>query len=243
MLAQIGWRGGLVDGGDKSYRRLVVRAMYDDPLPLRVILLDGGTGTAKTQILQHLAQMGQQVLDLEGMAQHRGSLLGGMGGGQPSQKAFESRIAMALADMDPALPVFIEAESNKIGARIVPPSVWQAMLRAAHVRVSAPLDARAAYLVEAYQDLLQDAAALDDKLSVLARFHGHERVAAWQNLAAQGAFTDLAAALVQHHYDPSYGRSSRRAGAPVMKLSLPALSPKDLRQAAAQIATLSGTSP
>ncbi|WP_420567805.1 tRNA 2-selenouridine(34) synthase MnmH [Thalassovita sp.] len=239
ILAQIGWRVGLIDGGYKSYRRLVVRAMYDDPLPLRVILLDGGTGTAKTRILGHLAEMGQQVLDLEGLAQHRGSLLGGMAGGQPSQKAFESRIAMALVDMDPARPVFIEAESYKIGARILPPSLWRAMLGAAHVHVSAPLQARADYLVEAYADLMQDAAVLDDKLGVLAQFHGHEAIAKWRELSAKGAFADLAADLVQHHYDPSYRRSSRRAGAPLLGLNLPSLKTPDLKDAAAQIAALS----
>ena len=235
ILAQIGWRVGLVEGGYKTYRRLVVQAMYDDPLPLGLILLDGGTGTAKTRLLAYLAAQGEQVLDLEAMAQHRGSLLGGQPEGQPSQKAFESRVAMALADMNPDRPVYVEAESNKIGARIIPPSVWQAMLAAQHIQIEAPLEARARYLVESYDDLLQDARLLDEKLSVLSRFHGHEMVASWRLMARQGAFEPLAAALVEHHYDPSYRRSSRRAGAPLMSLAMSSLGETALQDAAAQI--------
>lgn len=235
ILAQIGWRVGLIDGGYKSFRRLVVQAMYDQPIAPRVILIDGGTGTAKTRLLHHLAQQGQQVLDLEGLAQHRGSLLGGMPGGQPSQKAFESRVAMALAGMDATRPVFVEAESNKIGTRIVPPTLWKAMLRADHIRVQAPLNVRARYLVDTYAQLLDDAPALDAKLSVLARFHGHDQAGDWRQMASDRAFVPLAAQLVAQHYDPSYRRSSRRASDPLAVLDLAALDDPTLAQAATRI--------
>lgn len=235
ILAQIGWRVGLIEGGYKSYRRLVVKAMYEDPIVPRLILLDGGTGTAKTRLLDHLAQQGQQVLDLEGMAQHRGSLLGGMPGGQPAQKSFESRVAMALATMDPDRPVFVEAESNKIGSRIIPPSLWQAMIQSDHIRVEAPLEARAKYLVETYGDLLADGAALDQKLSVLARFHGHEQADAWRKMAKEKAFPALASELVEKHYDPTYRRSSRRASAPLSVQGLARLDDAALAQAAERI--------
>ncbi|WP_319826515.1 tRNA 2-selenouridine(34) synthase MnmH [Thalassovita sp.] len=235
ILAQIGWRVGLIDGGYQAYRRLVHRALYETPLAPRVILVDGGTGTAKTRLLQHLVQQGQQVLDLEGLAQHRGSLLGDMPGGQPSQKTFESRVAAALAAMDPARPLFVEAESNKIGARIVPPMLWRAMLAADHIRIEAPLEARARYLVQVYADLLTDAQALDQKLAVLARFHGHEQADAWRDMARTGQYELLAAQLVAQHYDPSYRRSSRRAAAPLSVLHLPALDEAALSAAAARI--------
>ena len=211
----------------------LARAMAISP---RLILLEGGTGTAKTAVLQHLQGQGQQVLDLEAMAQHRGSVLGGRPGGQPAQKMFESRIAMALAGMDAARPVFLEAESNKIGARIIPPMLWQAMLRAEHVRIQAPLRARADYLVENYSDLLADPALLIEKLEALAQFHGHAQVQAWQAMARAAQFQPLAEALIRQHYDPGYRRASRRAGAPRMVVELPGLSPQDLAQAAARIA-------
>lgn len=237
ILAQIGWRVGLIEGGYKSYRRLVVQAMYNDPLPHRLILLDGGTGTAKTRILAYLAAQGEQVLDLEALARHRGSLLGDRPGGQPSQKTFESGVAMALAGMDPRRPVFVEAESNKIGARIVPPSLWQAMLGADHVRVDAPLAARATYLVETYGELLQESEVLDEKLAILSRYHGRDRVEAWRQMARDQAFKPLAEELVQVHYDPSYRRSSRRAGPPLFDLTMATLDEPALQEAAFRIAS------
>ncbi|SEP54842.1 tRNA 2-selenouridine(34) synthase MnmH [Thalassovita taeanensis] len=235
ILGQVGWRVGLIDGGYRSYRRLVVQALYDAPVVPRLVLIDGGTGTAKTRLLHHLAQAGAQVLDLEGMAEHRGSLLGGWPGGQPSQKMFESRLAMALVRLDPTRPVFVEAESNKIGRLIVPPSLWQAMLKADHLRVEAPIAVRAAYLVQAYGDILSDAEALCARLAPLARYHGHAQVEAWQALARQGEFAALAADLVQVHYDPGYLRSSRRANAPLAVLELAALDDAALAAAVPQI--------
>ena len=130
--------------------------------------------------------MGAQVIDLEGLARHRGSLLGGMGG-QPSQKAFETALAMEVAALDPARPVVIEAESSKVGDLIVPPTVWKAMIGAERVEVAAPVAARAEYLARAYADLTADAGVLAATLGTLRPMQGAERVAAWQGLGGCGA--------------------------------------------------------
>ncbi len=229
ILAQVGWRVELIEGGYKSYRRLVVSALYDDPLPHRLILLDGGTGTAKTRVLARLAGAGAQVIDLEEMAAHRGSLLGGRPGGQPAQKAFESRLAMALARLDPARPVFVEAESNKIGRLILPPSLWQAMMAADHVTLDAPLAARARYLCRAYADLLADVDLLCAKLAHLKTYHGAERIDLWQGMARAGDFEALAADLVARHYDPRYIKAQSRQGrAPLAQIALDGLEDSDL---------------
>lgn len=235
ILAQIGWRVSLIEGGYKAYRRLVVQMLYDQPLPHRLVLIDGGTGTGKTDLLAVLAERGVQVLDLEALANHRGSLLGGRGGGQPSQKAFESQLAMALAKMDPARPVLVEAESAKIGRIRIPPSVWQAMLGADHFRLEVPLVARARYLAAAYMDVIGDMDELCARLSHLAPFHGHETVARWQMMARNGDHIALSSELVEVHYDPSYRRSSRRAGDPLEVLSLTDLAAEDLQMAAARL--------
>jgi tRNA 2-selenouridine synthase len=144
ILEQIGWRVQVLDGGYKTYRRLVTAALYDAPFPVPVVLLDGGTGSAKTDILHRVSAMGGQVLDLEGMAGHRGSIFGGAGA-QPSQKLFETRLAMGMAALDPARPVLIEAEANRIGAIRLPPALWAAMVAAPRIALSAPVAARAAY--------------------------------------------------------------------------------------------------
>ncbi|MCI2397772.1 tRNA 2-selenouridine(34) synthase MnmH [Aliiroseovarius subalbicans] len=235
ILAQVGWRVDLIDGGYKSFRRLVVETLYEQPLALRLILIDGGTGTAKTRLLEHLENQGAQVLDLEAMAAHRGSLFGPVAGGQPSQKSFESTLAMAMATLDPTRPVFIEAESNKIGRITLPPSLWAAMIGAEQIRLSAPLSARAGFLVTAYPDLLQDPARLTQTLDQLRRYHGHDQVSAWKSLADAGQYEALARALVATHYDPRYARVSRRKGPPLMQLELPDLSEATLADTAARI--------
>ena len=209
LLSEIGWRSQTVKGGYTSFRRLVKASLYDDPLAHRFILLDGYTGTAKTEILPRLQARGVQVLDLEGFAAHRGSLLGDMPGGQPSQKAFETRFAAALSKLDPARPIVVEAESSKIGQIVLPASVWAAMLAAPRVVIQAPESARAAYLAKAYREVIADPQVVATKLEPLRRLRGHATVDRWIALSQAGALVDLSHALMVDHYDPSYAKSRR----------------------------------
>lgn len=166
----------MIEGGYRTYRRLVVDMLHRAPLPHRLMLIDGGTGTAKTRLLHHIAAAGGQVLDLEGLASHRGSLFGMVGEEQPSQKAFESGIAMALTRLDPARVTFVEAESSKVGDLLVPPSLWKAMLASPYVEVTAPIAARAEHLVTSYPDIVDDADRLARTLDRLVKYHGREVV-------------------------------------------------------------------
>jgi len=209
ILREVGWRVETLEGGYRSFRRAVVFALYDEAFPCRLVLLDGNTGTAKTAVLARLKVKGAQVIDLEGLARHRGSLLGGMGG-QPSQKAFETALAMEVATLDPARPVVIEAESSKVGDLVVPPAVWKAMVAAERVEVAAPVAARAEYLARAYGDLTADVGTLSEILASLRSMQGAERVAAWQGLAAAGRFEELAGELCVEHYDPRYAKHRAR---------------------------------
>ncbi len=237
ILAQIGWRVETLEGGYRAWRRLVARAMHDTPLPHRVVLLDGDTGTAKTDLLQRLAARGQQVLDLEGLARHRGSVFGAVNGAQPAQKAFEGAVALALEAMDPARPVLVEAESSRIGALQVPPALWTAMRAAPRIRLSAPVEERARYLVRAYGDLTADPARLETVLNGLRRLQGHARVDAWIELARAGRFEALAGELIARHYDRAYARSTqRRAAVPDAEVALPRLDEAGLDAGAARIA-------
>lgn len=235
IFGQIGWRVDTIAGGYRAYRRLVVDMLYDTPLAPPVVLIDGGTGTAKTRLLAHLADADGQVIDLEGMAQHRGSVFGPVGGGQPSQKAFESRLAMALTRLDPARPVYVEAESSKIGDIVLPPSLWQAMLAAPRIGLSAPLAARAAHLAQDYADLTADPARLAAVLDKLIRYHGHAQVDAWKALADEGAFAALAEDLIRVHYDPRYARQSRHGAQRLAGFDLPDLSDDSLAATARAI--------
>lgn len=211
ILSQVGWRTAVLAGGYRTYRRHVSASLYDAELPIEVVLLDGPTGSGKTELLAMLARRGVQTLDLEGLAAHRGSLFGAMPGrSQPSQKMFESHLLSALEAIDPARPVLIEAESSKIGERMIPPALWRRMEVAPRISLSAPAEARADYLVSAYHDITRDSAALDDVLARVPDRPGRKRLTEWRALAEAGEFRSLALALVELHYDPAYRRSSRK---------------------------------
>ncbi len=233
ILKQVGWQADRLQGGYRAYRRLVVRALYETPLHSPVVLIDGGTGTAKTRLLTALADQGAQVVDLEGLARHRGSLFGGTDTPQPAQKGFETALALALRDLDPARPLFVEAESSKIGRINLPPMLWKAMRAGRRVRLSAPLAARVAHLLEAYGDMIAAPERLDAVLDRLVRFHGHEQVDAWRALVASGAYAQLASELIERHYDPRYRRSE--ADNDDFNLPLEDLSQASLESAAARI--------
>lgn len=228
ILAQVGWRVELLAGGYKAWRALVVDALYNQPVRAPMVVLDGNTGTAKTDLLALLAARGMQVIDLEGLARHRGSLFGAMPGGQPSQKGFETALAMALARLDPSRPVVIEAESSKVGDCRLPPELWKAMQAAPRIAIAAPVAARAEYLVRAYGDLVQDSARLAQVIGMLRSQHATAAIEAWQAMAKAGAFHDLAADLMVSHYDPRYAKHRARMDVPLVEVVAPGLAPGDL---------------
>ena len=220
ILTQVGWRTDVLAGGYQTYRRAVVTALYERALPHRFILLDGDTGTAKTEILHLVAARGGQVLDLEGLANHRGSVLGPRPGGQPSQKMLESRLVAALARLDPARPVLVEAESSKVGNLLVPPAVWQTMRAAPRLRLQASTEERARYLARAYADVAADRAELKRILSLLVRLQGHDRVNRWKAMVDDGEFVVLAHDLITRHYDSRYATARSDAGEPAARLDV-----------------------
>jgi tRNA 2-selenouridine synthase len=235
ILSQIGWRVETIAGGYKAWRALVVREVYDTPLRAPLVVLDGNTGSAKTEILNLLPAHGVQVIDLEGLAHHRGSLFGAIGP-QPSQKAFENRLAQALAALDPSRPVVVEAESSKIGNCRLPPEIWKAMTRAPRVALSATPMARARYLTTAYGDMIADSARLVSVIDRLRPAHAQEVIAEWQAMAGAGAYVDLAASLMARHYDPRYAKHRARIEVPMVEVDAGDLTPATLPATAANVA-------
>ena len=231
ILAQIGWRVEVLDGGYRSYRRLVSRRLYEAPLGLRLIVIDGGTGSGKTELLHRIAAAGGQIVDLEGLARHRGSNFGAMPGGQPSQKMFESRLVQVLDRLDPNRPVFVEAESNAIGRLRVPPSLWTAMGRAETIRLDAHPAARGRFLTTTYPDLTDDADLLARRIDTLRPYHSGDRIAAWHAMAADGRHAEMARDLIEQHYDRRY-RDNSGGRTDVGRIDLGALAEADLVRAA-----------
>ncbi|MHB8285875.1 MAG: tRNA 2-selenouridine(34) synthase MnmH [Caulobacteraceae bacterium] len=241
VLDQIGWRTTLITGGYKTYRAGVTAALYEEAAaPLRLVLLDGNTGSAKTEILHRLPGVGVQMLDLEGLAGHRGSLFGGVSGQpQPSQRLFESRLYAALAQLDPARPIVVEAESSRIGDRAIPSGFWRAMTSAPRIEIHASQAERARYLARTYLDIGADVAALEEAIARLPRHHSHQQKQDWRDMARTGQVEPLAHGLIAAHYDPAYARSAgASAHASLGVITLDRLDPDQQQSAAEQIARL-----
>jgi tRNA 2-selenouridine synthase len=238
VLSQVGWRVGLLQGGYKTYRRRVTAALYDSGTTLNAVLLAGETGSGKTELLAMLRQRGVQTLDLEALANHRGSLFGAdPNTPQPSQKMFESRLLAAIEGLDPDAPTVIEAESSRIGALFLPPLIWKAMERAPRLEIHAPAAARASYIAATYSDFAADADRLSAALNALPHHHSREDRASWRALAENGETEALARALIDAHYDPAYRRSATKgAGQMLARLALNDLSPVELNRTADEAA-------
>ncbi|MHB1086018.1 MAG: tRNA 2-selenouridine(34) synthase MnmH [Thiobacillus sp.] len=208
ILQKIGFAAMQLDGGYKAYRRHVVSELASLPSRFAYRVVCGPTGSGKSRLLQALEREGAQVLDLEALAAHRGSLLGALPDQpQPLQKFFESAIWFALTQFDPARPVFVESESKKIGALRVPDALITAM-RASHcVRLEVPLPVRVKLLIEDYAHFLDGAELINSQLAHLTSLRGHETVTAWQTLANQKSWDQLVATLLEQHYDPAYFKS------------------------------------
>ncbi len=239
ILKQIGWRVELVEGGYKAWRGLVVEDLTRPPVA-PVVVLDGNTGSAKTAILLAAAAQGAQVIDLEGLANHRGSIFGARPGGQPAQKGFEGRLAVALTALDPTRPVLVEAESSKIGDINLPKGIWAAICAAPRIRIVAPLPARADYLARAYADVAADRAELAALIDRLRPFHAAEVIEGWQAFAAAGDLAPLAGDLMARHYDPRYEKHRARHGAAGAVIAAPSLLPEALPGLAAQVMAAAG---
>jgi tRNA 2-selenouridine synthase len=211
VLFRIGWAARQLEGGYRAYRRQVLQDLLELPARFAFRVVCGKTGSGKSRLLQQLAQTGAQVLDLEQLAHHRGSLLGSMPGlPQPSQKMFETRIWSALRGMRSDAPVFIESESRKVGDLRVPDALIAAMRAAPCVRVELSIAERVKLLRDEYVHFEQEPQQLAAQLDCLLSRHGRARIEEWKALAAAGKWDEMVERLLREHYDPAYVSSMSR---------------------------------
>jgi len=242
VLREIGWEAATLEGGYRAYRREVVRQLEALPARLRFEVICGATGSGKSRLLEALAARGAQVLDLEAIARHRGSVLGDLPGDpQPSQKMFDSLVWDRLRRYDPAKPVYVESESKKIGQLQVPGALLERMRASPCIRVEAPVEARVRFLIEEYRHFLEDPAALKKQLACLRDLYGAGVLERWFAQVDARDWNELVAELLVKHYDPAYRRSMlknyRDSGdAPVLELT--DVTPQALARAAADLRTL-----
>lgn len=243
VLREIGWRAVQLEGGYREFRRLVIDALARLPQGLSFRVLSGRTGSGKSRLLGALEREGYQVLDLEALAAHRGSVLGTLPDAlQPSQKGFESALWDRLRGFDPQRPVFVEAESRRIGALHLPDALIERMRAAPVFTLEADLPVRTALLLDEYRHLVDDPPRLFAQLECLRHLHSRETLAGWRALAEADDWARFVAALLEQHYDPAYDRSmfrnyaSEASGGRVVRLD--GSDEAALREAARRIAAL-----
>ncbi|WP_028102783.1 tRNA 2-selenouridine(34) synthase MnmH [Pseudoduganella violaceinigra] len=238
VLAKIGWPVVQLDGGYKAFRGAINTDLEKTPeLDFRVIC--GTTGSGKTRLLDTLEAIGAQVLDLEQLAAHRGSVLGNIPcQPQPSQKAFETSIWDRLRRYDPRLPVFVEAESRKVGSLRVPGALMERMRASPCIAMQVSREDRVKLLIEDYQHFACNAPALNAQLEFLVQLHGRERIERWQSMSTAGEMPALVDELLVDHYDPAYLKSIHRNFVQydkAIEIALPDISPASFLAAARKL--------
>jgi tRNA 2-selenouridine synthase len=211
ILAKIGWHVIQLDGGYKEYRRQVTALIERQAANLNFRVVCGTTGSGKSRLLETLARQGAQVLDLEQLAAHRGSVLGNLPSEpQPSQKMFESRIWQVLRQYSPERVVFVESESKKVGNLRVPETLMDKIRASACIALTTDTSLRVDLLMEDYEHFVVDPQLLGEQLTHLTSLHGHEKIKRWQSMALAGDMHLLVHELLVQHYDPAYLRSIDR---------------------------------
>lgn len=244
VLSRVGWRPVLLEGGYKAFRHQVIGDLERLPPGLRFHVIAGRTGCGKSLLLGELARQGAQVLDLEALAKHRGSVLGRLPGTtQPPQRRFESLLWEALRAFDSARPVFVESESRRIGTCHLPEALMNAIRSGNCLKVEARIDTRVELLMREYGHFIEEPESLEQHLGFLIPLHGHATISKWRSMLGARDWPALVSELLVTHYDPAYERSMARnysGFAVAQRVELADSTPKSLELAALELLRVGG---
>ncbi len=240
VLSQIGWASHQLEGGYKAYRQDTLQKLTEFPARYTFQVICGPTGCGKSRLLSAIEAAGHQVLDLETLASHRGSVLGRLPDQpQPSQKWFDSILLQSLQRFDPSRPVYVEAESNRIGFITLPEALCRAMHESACLFLEVPLAERVRFLLEDYRFYCDAPDRLVTQLDILKPLYGKSRLERWSLMAQTGELAPLVEELLTQHYDPAYFRSMHHHYtrlAQARRITLHDVSPASLLQATRELA-------
>jgi tRNA 2-selenouridine synthase len=208
ILNRIGWKAKQLEGGYQGFRRKVIDGLEEAAKQYTFQVVCGMTGSGKTRILQEAQKLGSQVLDLEALAIHRGSVLGNEPNiEQPSQKGFETELWNAFRTLDPNKPVLVESESKKVGGVHIPDALMEKIRNGACIELRSSTQTRVSWLIREYHHFLSDTDNFKAKLALLTAHYGKVQIAKWNEAIDAGHFPELVEELLVKHYDPSYQSS------------------------------------
>lgn len=208
ILNRIGWKAMQLQGGYQGFRRTVIDGLEQAAKQFSFQVICGMTGSGKTRVLQEARSYGAQVLDLEALAIHRGSVLGNEPNlEQPSQKGFETALWDAIRSLDPSKPVLVESESKKVGGVHIPDALMEKIRNGACIELRSSAQTRVSWLIREYHHFLSDTKNFKQKLALLTAHYGKAQIAQWNEAIDAGQFPELVEELLVKHYDPSYQSS------------------------------------
>ena len=208
ILNRIGWKAMQLDGGYQGFRRAVIDGLDDAATKFNFQVICGMTGSGKTRVLQEAKNYGAQILDLEALAIHRGSVLGNEPNiEQPTQKGFETALWNALRKLDPTKPVLVESESKKVGGVHIPDALMEKIRSGDCIELRSSAQTRVSWLIREYHHFLTDTDNFKAKLALLTAHYGKVQIAKWSEAIDAEQFSELVEELLIKHYDPSYQSS------------------------------------
>ncbi len=213
VLSAVGWKVFFINDGYKAYRNHVIESIEQffthSEIQLRVI--SGYTGSGKTHLLESLRQQGAQVLDLESLANHKGSIFGSINqGAQPSQRKFENLLLEASRKLSHKQPIFVEAESNKIGQIYCPAPLWLAMKAATVYEIQLPIQERVKCILSDYSFFTNNPAMVLKLVERLRSLRGGVLVEHWQSLIKQQNWNAFTRSILEEHYDKAYQQAGKQ---------------------------------
>jgi tRNA 2-selenouridine synthase len=209
VLSEVGWRTYQLSGGYKEYRNDIIKYLDNIGMKLKIILISGKTGSAKTKILHSIRDQGAQILDLEGLARHKGSLLGAIPNlKQPSQKFFESLLFYEINKLNLKKNIFIEAESSKVGNVHIPKSIWSNMILSKRIEVVADVNTRAKFLIDDYHYMCKNPILIKPMIKGLKSRLSNNLIDSWEKLIDEKKWFELTKSFLENHYDSSYSSNT-----------------------------------
>ena len=243
VLSEVGWRTSQLRGGYKDYRNDVIKFLEDIGSKLKIVLIGGQTGSAKTKILHSIKSQGGQILDLEGLANHKGSLLGSIPNlKQPSQKFFESILYFEINKLNLRRIIYVEAESSKIGNLHIPKSIWSKMIDSPRIQILADIDTRSSFLIHDYEYMCKNPILISPMIEGLKNRIKKDLLDDWQKMINEKKWFDLTKSFLSNHYDPSYSSNTSNTKKNELKLlkeiKVNSLNPSDIKEIAKIILTI-----